>query len=70
MTLTPPSGSTQTITTAASAYAPLTNLVSGTYTWTVTARDASGNADRIGQLRRSQVNNQLQATLQAGHRDP
>lgn len=60
--LTSPTNSTQTVTTAASAYAPLTNLVSGTYQWTVTARDASGNA--IGSASSSfVVNNQLQASL-------
>ena len=62
VTLSPPSGSPQTFTTAASAYAPLTNLVSGTYQWTVSARDASGNA--IGSATSSFViNNALQATL-------
>ena len=35
--------SPQDFTTAASAYAPLTNLGSGTYRWTITAKDASGN---------------------------
>lgn len=60
--LTSPSSSTQTFTTAASAYAPLTNLVSGTYQWTITARDASGNA--IGSASSSfVVNSQLQASL-------
>ncbi|MBD3948140.1 Ig-like domain repeat protein [Nocardioides ganghwensis] len=62
VTLSPPSGVPQTFVTAASAYAPLTNLVSGTYQWTVTARDASGNA--IGSASSSfTVNNQLQASL-------
>jgi hypothetical protein len=62
VSLTAPNNSTQTVTTAASAYAPLTNLVSGTYQWTVTARDASGNA--IGSASSSfVVNNQLQASL-------
>ncbi|TGN66190.1 hypothetical protein EXE59_21205 [Nocardioides eburneiflavus] len=60
--LTAPNNSTQTFTTAASAYAPLTNLVSGTYQWTITARDASGNA--IGSASSSfVVNSQLQASL-------
>lgn len=62
VTLAPPTGSPTTSVTAASAFAPLTNLVSGTYTWTVAARDASGNA--IGSASSSfQVNNQLQASL-------
>jgi hypothetical protein len=62
VTLSPPTGVTQTFTTAASAYAPLTNLVSGTYQWTVTAEDASGNA--IGSASSSfVVNSQLQASL-------
>jgi hypothetical protein len=62
VSLTAPGGSTQSFTTAASAYAPLANLVSGTYQWSVTARDASGNA--IGSASSSfVVNNQLQATL-------
>jgi hypothetical protein len=60
--LTSPTNSTQTFTTAASAYAPLTNLASGTYQWTVTARDASVNA--IGSASSSfVVNSQLQASL-------
>ncbi|MBD3926980.1 Ig-like domain repeat protein [Nocardioides cavernae] len=62
VTLTAPNNATQTFTTAASAYSPLTNLVSGTYQWTVTAKDASGNA--IGSASSSfLVNSQLQATL-------
>lgn len=62
VSLTSPANSTQVFTTAASAYAPLTNLVSGTYQWTVTARDASGNA--IGSASSSfVVNSQLQASL-------
>ncbi|MCY4727560.1 hypothetical protein NYO98_14830 [Nocardioides sp. STR2] len=60
--LTPPSGSSQSFSTSASAYAPLTNLVSGTYQWTITAKDASGNP--IGSASSSfVVNNQLQASL-------
>ncbi|NPC43528.1 Ig-like domain repeat protein [Nocardioides sp. zg-1230] len=60
--LVAPGGSTQNFTTAASAYAPVTNLVSGTYGWTVTARDASGNP--IGQASSTfDVNSQLQAIL-------
>ncbi len=62
VTLTPPSGSPINTVTAASAFAPVANLVSGTYQWTVTARDASGNP--IGSASSSfTVNNQLQATL-------
>jgi hypothetical protein len=62
VTLTTPSNATQSFTTAASAYAPLTNLVSGTYQWTITAKDASGNA--IGSATSSfVVNSQLQASL-------
>jgi hypothetical protein len=58
-----PNGSTQNFSPiASSAYAPLTNLVGGTYQWTVTARDASGNA--IGSASSSFiVNSQLQASL-------
>jgi hypothetical protein len=62
VSLKAPSGTTQTFSTAASAYAPLTNLSSGSYQWTVVARDASGND--IGSASSSfTVNNQLQATL-------
>jgi hypothetical protein len=62
VSLTAPNNSTQTFTTAASAYAPVTNLVSGTYQWTITAKDASGNA--IGSASSSfAVNSQLQASL-------
>ena len=62
VTLSPPTGQPLNYTTAASAYAPLTNLASGTYQWTVTAKDASGNT--IGSATSSfNVNNQLQATL-------
>jgi hypothetical protein len=62
VSLAAPNNSTQTFTTAASAYAPVTNLVSGTYQWTITAKDASGNA--IGSASSSfVVNSQLQASL-------
>ncbi len=37
--------------------------MTGTYQWTVTARDASGNADRDGAAPRSRSTRQLQATL-------
>ena len=62
VTLTPPSGSPQTFSTVATALTPVSNLVTGTYQWTVTASDASGNT--IGTASSSfQVDAQLQATL-------
>ena len=61
VTLTPPTGSPLNVTTAASAWAPTTNLAGGTYTWTVTPRDASGNP--IGSASSSfTVDNRLEAT--------
>jgi hypothetical protein len=54
------SGSTTTANTVASAFAATTNFVSGTYIWTVTAKDASGSAVGSGQATFS-VNNQLVA---------
>lgn len=69
ITMTPPSGTAQTVTTSATAYAPTGNLATGTHHWTVNAKDASGNTIATATSSYS-VDAQLQATQRPGIETP